>query len=47
MLRKQLIVFAVFAVVMATITALSYMATATTDGFDCLRGFIDSVEACR
>jgi len=46
MLRKQLIVFVVFAAVMAAITALSYALTATTDGSDCLRGFIGSAEAC-
>ncbi|HUL09247.1 MAG TPA: hypothetical protein VLV76_23150 [Candidatus Acidoferrum sp.] len=47
MLRKQLIVFVVFAAVMSAITALSYVVTATTERSDCLRGFIDSAEACR
>jgi len=47
MLRKQIIVFVVFAGAMAAITALSYVVTATTDRSDCLHGFIDSPEACR
>ena len=47
MLRKQLIVFAVFALVMAAITGLSYIVTATTDDSECLHGFIDHAEACR
>jgi hypothetical protein len=47
MLRKQLIVFVVFAAVMAAITALSYVVTATPDNSDCLRGFIGNPEACR
>jgi hypothetical protein len=46
MLRKQLVVFVVFAAVMAAATALSYVLTATTDRSDCLRGFISSAEAC-
>ena len=45
MLRKQLIVFAVFAVVMAAITALSYALTAA-DQSDCLSS-VDKAEACR
>jgi len=44
MLRKQLIVFAVFTAVMAAITALSYALTA--DRSDCLSS-IDKAEACR
>jgi len=47
MLRKQLVVLVVFSAVMAAITALSYVVTANTDRSDCLRGFIDNVEACR
>jgi Na+-translocating ferredoxin:NAD+ oxidoreductase RnfG subunit len=47
MLRKQLIVLVVFAAVMAAITALSYVVTATTDKSDCQRGSIDRAEACR
>lgn len=46
MLRKQLVVFIAFTALMTAITALSYALTATTDGSDCLRGFIDRVEAC-
>jgi hypothetical protein len=46
-LRKQLVVLVVFTAVMAAITALSYVVSATTDTSDCLRGFIDNAEACR
>jgi hypothetical protein len=46
-LRKQLVVLVVFTAVMAAITALSYVVSATTNAPDCPRGFIDNVEACR
>jgi hypothetical protein len=45
MLRRQLVVFVVFAAVMAGITALSYILT--QDGSDCSRGFSSGAEACR
>lgn len=47
MLRKQLIVLAVFAAAMAAITGLSYVVTATTDDSECRHGAIDHAEACR
>ena len=47
MLRKQLIVFVVFAAMMAALTALSYLLTTSTGASECRQDSIADTEACR